>query len=74
MGRAVSSGEIPFGLDPSTFAALVALGILLGTRLIDAMLPRGKSFRFTQRWFVNGEKVKEEVTEKPKPSKEDDDE
>ena len=68
------SNDVPFGLDPTTFATLIALGILLGTRLIDALLPKGKSFRFTQRWFVNGEKVREEVTEKPKPSKEDDDE
>lgn len=68
------SNDVPFGLDPTTFATLVALGILLGTRLIDALLPKGKSFRFTQRWFVNGEKVEEQITEMPpKDKKEEED-
>lgn len=69
------TSDVPFGLDPTTFATLVALGILLGTRLIDALLPKGKSFRFTQRWFVNGKETYEQVTEEvdPKKRRKDDD-
>lgn len=69
----MSASSVPFGLDPTTFATLIALGILLGTRIIDALLPKGKSFRFTKSWYINGEKVEEEVTEVPKPEKEDGD-
>lgn len=57
----------PFGLDPATFATIVTAatttGVLLLTRIIDAVFPRGKAFKFTRSWFVNGEKMREEVSE-----------
>lgn len=47
----VAAPDIPFGLDPTTFATLVALGLLLGTRIVEALLPKGRSFKFMERFL-----------------------
>ena len=48
----VAAPDIPFGLDPTTFATLVALGLLLGTRIVEALLPKGRSFKFMERFLT----------------------
>ena len=52
--------NLPLGLDPTAFSALLALAVLIVTRMIDALLPRGRSFKFMDRYLS--------------PPKEDDDE
>ena len=47
----MATPTIPFGLDPTTFATLVALGLLLGTRIVEALLPKGRNFKFMERFL-----------------------
>lgn len=42
----------PFGLDPATFSLIVGVGVAVAMRVLDALLPRGRSFKFMDRFLA----------------------
>ena len=48
-------------MSPEAVGALIGLGVYLGMKLIDRMLPSGTHFKFVERWYANNKS--EEDTE-----------
>lgn len=43
-------------MSPTDSAALIGVAVYFLMRLIDAMIPRGRHFKFVERWTVEDEK------------------
>lgn len=39
-------------MSPETAAALIGVGVYFAMRLIDALIPRGRHFKFVERFTV----------------------
>lgn len=47
-------------MSAETIAALIGVAVYLAMRFIDALIPRGRHFKFVDRWTVEDEPADED--------------